>query len=58
MVMQPGEIKTVTLELKAAELAYWNVSQHKFVVESGAVQLMIGSSSADIRLKKTIKVAL
>ena len=56
--MQPGEIKTVTLELKAAELAYWNVSRHKFVVESGAVQLLIGNSYADIRLKKTIKVAL
>jgi beta-glucosidase len=58
VALQPGEIKTVTLELKAAELAYWNGSRHKFVVESGAVQLMIGSSSADIRLKKTIKVAL
>jgi beta-glucosidase len=58
VALQPGEIKTVTLELRAAELAYWNVTRHKFVVESGAVQLLIGSSSADIRLKKTIKVAL
>src|SRR4030095_16944914 len=53
--LRPGEMKTVTLELKAEQLAYWNVSRHKFVVESGAVQVLIGSSSADIKLRKTIK---
>jgi beta-glucosidase len=49
-------MRTVTIELKADQLAYWNVSRHEFVVESDAVQLMIGSSSADIKLRKTIKV--
>jgi beta-glucosidase len=51
-----GEVKTVTFDLNADQFAYWNVSSHKFVVESGTVQLMVGSSSADIRLKKTIRV--
>jgi beta-glucosidase len=56
VALRPGEMRTVTIELKADQLAYWNVSRHKFVVESDAVQLMIGSSSADIKLRKTIKV--
>jgi beta-glucosidase len=56
VTLRPGEMRTVTMELKAEQLAYWNVSRHKFVVESGAVQLLVGSSSADIKLTKTIKV--
>jgi beta-glucosidase len=56
VALLPGDMKTVTIELKADQLAYWNVSRHKFVVENGAVQLLIGSSSADIKLTKTIKV--
>lgn len=56
IALRPGEIRTVTLELKAEQLAYWSVSRHKFVLENGAVQLMIGGSSADIKLTKTINV--
>jgi beta-glucosidase len=51
-----GETTTVTLNLKAEDLAYWNVNDHKFTVEPGTVELMVGSSSADIRLKKIIQV--
>jgi beta-glucosidase len=54
--LKPGETRTVTLELKGDQLAYWDVSRHKFVVERGSAQIMIGSSSADIKLKKLIKV--
>jgi beta-glucosidase len=32
-------------------LRYWDDAKGKFVYESGPVQLMIGSSSADIRLR-------
>jgi beta-glucosidase len=56
VALLPGDMKTVTIELTADQLAYWNVSRHKFVLENGAVQLLIGSSSADIKLRKTIKV--
>ena len=57
IALRPSEIRTVTFELRAEQLAYWNLSQHKFMVESGAAQLMVGSSSADIKLTKTIMVA-
>jgi beta-glucosidase len=42
--------------LKAEDLAYWNEKKHAFDVEAGKVELMIGASSADVRLKKTITV--
>jgi beta-glucosidase len=51
-----GETKTVSLILKAEDLAYWNEKDRKFTVEPGAVELMVGSSSQDIRLKKMIQV--
>ena len=53
---QPGETKTVTMEIAAAQLAYWDVAAQKFVVEEGQVQLLIGASSADIKQEKTLRV--
>ncbi len=56
IALQPGETKTVTLELKGGQLAYWNTAEHRFTVENDRVQIMIGSSSADIKLMKTVRV--
>ena len=49
-----GESKTVEIPLKAEDLAYWNVEKHAFIVEKGNVKLMVGSSSADIKLTKVL----
>ncbi|MFT4076761.1 MAG: glycoside hydrolase family 3 C-terminal domain-containing protein [Asticcacaulis sp.] len=51
-----GETRTVTLPLKASQLAYWNVDTRAFTVETAPVDLMIGESSADIRLKQRLSV--
>ncbi|MEI9905698.1 MAG: fibronectin type III-like domain-contianing protein [Asticcacaulis sp.] len=51
-----GETKTVQIALKASQLAYWNEAQNGFEVESEPVSLMIGDSSADIKLSKTVTV--
>lgn len=56
VALQPGETRTVMLELKREQLAYWNSSRHQFAVEPGEVETMIGSSSADIKLRRTIKI--
>lgn len=56
VALQPGERKTVELPLPTKSLAYWDVERHAFVLESGKVELLAGSSSADIRLKTTITV--
>ena len=38
------------------KLAFWDVKTHQFLVEPGAFEVLIGSSSADIRLKGTFDV--
>jgi beta-glucosidase len=57
--LEPGETRTVTLPLAAADLAYWDSGRHAFVVEPGPVELLAGRSSADhdLTLRRTIVVA-
>ena len=47
--LEPGETKTVTLTIAPECLAIWN-RQMQRVVESGKFKVMVGASSADIRL--------
>ena len=56
IMIQKGESKTVTFNLKASDLAYWDSDKDRYVVESGTVNLMIGASSDDIRLARKITV--
>lgn len=56
VALGPGETKNVTLALRGEQLAYWNTAQRRFLVENGRVQIMVGSSSADIKLNKTLRV--
>ena len=51
-----GQTKTVTLTLPASRLAYWNTTSKSWVVENDKVQLMVGASSADTKLDRTIDV--
>jgi beta-glucosidase len=52
-----GATERVELPLKASDLGYWDEEKKAFTVEPETVELRIGSSSADIRLKKTISLA-
>ncbi len=54
--IKAGETKTIKISLKAKDLAYWDVSKQKFVVEKDKIKIMIGSSSEDIKLEKTIGI--
>jgi len=56
MTVKPSQNQVVTMPLKAEALAYWNVKKHAFEVEPGQIEIMIGSSSADIKLRKTITI--
>jgi beta-glucosidase len=56
IALAPGETKTVRLPLKASALAYWNVAKGSFEIEPDQVGVMMGSSPADIKLKKTVSV--
>jgi len=54
--LKPGETRTVSLPLAAKSLAYWDSTSHAWIVEPEPVRVQIGSSSANIRLQKTISV--
>ncbi|MGA2259732.1 MAG: glycoside hydrolase family 3 C-terminal domain-containing protein, partial [Thermoguttaceae bacterium] len=56
IAIRPGERKTVELLLPAKSLAYWDVDRHCLIVEPGKIELLVGRSSADICLKKTLTV--
>lgn len=49
VALDPGETQTVTFILDRAALAFWNAERHAWVAEAGAFEVLIGSSSADIR---------
>jgi len=51
-----GQTKTVTLTLPASRLAYWNTTTKGWTVENDKVQLLVGASSADTKLDRTIDV--
>lgn len=55
----PGEEKVVTLTLPYNQLAHFNSAEgaKTFDVEKGSVDVMIGASSADIRLRGTLNAA-
>jgi beta-glucosidase len=56
VALQPGETKTVEVSLTAQSLAYWDSSRRAFVVEPNKVEISVGGSSADERLKTWIRV--
>jgi beta-glucosidase len=54
--LRPNETKTLSLTLNASDLTYWNTTEHKFLLDQDQVEIMIGSSSADIRSQELIDV--
>ncbi|MFJ2307395.1 glycoside hydrolase family 3 C-terminal domain-containing protein [Streptomyces sp. NPDC087787] len=54
--LKPGGTKTVRLRLAPSDLAHWDVTRSKWVVETGTYDVMAGASSADIRARTSLKV--
>ncbi len=53
VTVEPGATKTVSIELPASRLEFWDVGTHTFRLEAEPVRLLLGDSSADI-LRSTI----
>jgi beta-glucosidase len=51
--LEPGQTKTVTLEIGPEHLAFHDIDM-KYVVEPGEFEIMVGSSSRDCDLQKTL----
>jgi beta-glucosidase len=51
VALKPGEQRTVSFVLPAERLAFWDETTHAFVAEPGTFEVLVGSSSEDIRLR-------
>ncbi|MFI1212091.1 glycoside hydrolase family 3 C-terminal domain-containing protein [Streptomyces sp. NPDC020802] len=54
--LKPGETRTVRLKLREKDLAHWDVTRSRWVVESGTYDVLVGASSGDIRSRAALKV--
>jgi beta-glucosidase len=58
VTVAPGETKTVSMILAAADLAYWSAEKHVWTIEPGKVDLLVGNGSTDsaLSLRQTLRV--
>jgi beta-glucosidase len=47
--LNPGQSTTITIPLDARAFAHWDTTQHTWVINQGTYQVLVGSSSRDIR---------
>lgn len=52
--LTPGESKTVKLEIPVEKLRYWNETKHAWDDDLCKIELLVGASAGDIKLKKEI----
>lgn len=53
--LEAGETKEIVFCLKLAQLGYYN-DEMEFVVEPGELEIMLGTSSADLPLKESVTI--
>jgi len=54
--LEPGEVKTVQLELRPSDLAYFDEPTSTWVTQRGEYTLRVGTSSRDLPLAATLRV--
>jgi beta-glucosidase len=54
--LPPGEKKTVRFNLPGSKLAFYDQTAHGFAVEPGAFEVLVGSSSQDLRATERFQV--
>lgn len=54
--LKANESALVTLDLQADAFSYWDPERHDWVLEPGEFEILVGSSSRDIRLRTTIRL--
>jgi beta-glucosidase len=55
IALKPGERRRVTFHLDVSQLAFYDRDM-RFVVEPGRVEVLVGSSSEDIRLTGSFEI--
>ena len=54
--IKPGEEKILSIDLEKKSLAYYSSKNHRWIIERGEYEILVGSSSRDIRIKGKIKI--
>jgi beta-glucosidase len=54
--LNPGRSRTVTFSLEPADLARWDQTRQRWIVETSVHDILLGSSSSDIRRRATLAV--
>jgi beta-glucosidase len=54
--VRAGETRTVTLRVPVENLAHWDVTRGRWVVETSTYDLLVGTSSVDIRQRSSVHV--
>lgn len=54
--LAPGESKQIKVTLDKRAFAYYNTAIHDWHVESGVFDILVGASSADIKLKSSVDI--
>jgi len=54
--LKAGETKAVTLEIPVKNLRYWDEGKYNWILEKGPVEILVGASSGDIRLKAQVDI--
>ncbi len=57
VLLQPGQTRTVTINLDADAFKYYDISAHDWVTDKADFTVLIGSSSEDVRARLPIKAA-
>jgi beta-glucosidase len=56
VTLAPGQTRTVRFTLDAADLAHWDVTRERWVVESSTYDVLVGGSSADLSGRASLRV--
>ena len=54
--LKPGETEKITFELDQSARSFYDVNTNRWIVEPGEFEVLIGSSSRDLRLNATFEV--
>lgn len=49
ITLNAGETRKVSLEFPVSELAHWDMDKNGWIIEPGRIEILVGSSSDDIR---------
>ena len=54
--LEPDETTTITFQLERDAFSFYDVDGGNWIVESGVFEVLVGSSSRDVRLRETVSI--